>query len=218
MPINGMVKFHHPVFVCIIDLGKEMNTLLRSFSFTNAQIEIVEGDLTHETVDAIVNAANSHLMHGGGVAAAIVDAGGWVIQQESDDWVKKYGEIKHNKPAYTNAGNLLCKYVIHAVGPVWGEGNEDEKLASAIEGSLKLAEQLKLTSVAFPSISTGIFGFPRKRAAGIFYDVLKHYFENNPTSTLKKVRLVLFGQSAAQEFLDIFTERINPIEPQSNSL
>jgi len=189
-----------------------MNTFLKSFLFTNAQIDIVEGDLTKETVDAIVNAANSQLMHGGGVAAAIVDAGGWVIQQESNDWVKKYGEVKHNKPAYTNAGSLPCKYVIHAVGPVWGEGNEDEKLAYAIEGSLKLAEQLKLTSIAFPSISTGIFGFPRKRAAGNFYNVLKRYFENRPTSTVKKVRLVLFGQAAAQEFLDIFSDRINPIQ------
>ncbi len=117
-----------------------MSVLVKTIRITqNTELEICHGDLTREHADAIVNAANQHLAHGGGVAAAIVQAGGWIIQKESDEWVKMHGLVNHEKPAHTTAGQLPCKYVIHAVGPVWGEGDEDRKLAVAIKGSLQLA-------------------------------------------------------------------------------
>lgn len=187
-----------------------MNQLLKTLHLENTQIELLEGDITQEAADAIVNAANSQLMHGGGVAAAIAAAGGEIVQRQSTEWVKKHGAVPHDRPAYTGAGNLPGKYVIHAVGPVWGDGNEDEKLASAIEGSLLLVEQLALSSIAFPSISTGIFGFPRRRAAGVFFNTLKQHFEKNPDSCLRKVKLVLFGQAAAKDFLEVFESRMAP--------
>ncbi|NPV84381.1 MAG: macro domain-containing protein [Anaerolineae bacterium] len=173
---------------------------------TSQVLEIVQGDLTEETVDAIVNAANAQLAHGGGVAAAIVRRGGYQIQQESNDWVRKHGPVSHDKPAYTGAGALPCRYIIHAVGPVWGEGNEDQKLASAVSGSLRVADELKLSSIAMPAISTGIFGFPKERAAKIFFETIYQYFQNQPASGLKLVRITIidtptieiFAQAAAQ--------------------
>jgi len=145
-----------------------MNTILHEFSLPSGQaIQLVHGDLTQERVDAIVNAANAHLQHGGGVAGAILRQGGGVIQTESDAWVRQHGPVSHAEPAYTSAGLLPCRYVIHAVGPVWGEGQEDNKLSAAVLGALRLADQLKLASIAFPAISTGIYGFPERRAAAI---------------------------------------------------
>jgi O-acetyl-ADP-ribose deacetylase len=179
-----------------------MSKLLREYKLQGGQaLQIVDGDLTQESVDAIVNAANSQLQHGGGVAGAIVRRGGMEIQKQSDAWVRQHGLVSHAKPAYTGAGNLLCKYVIHAVGPVWGEGDEDAKLADAIAGSLRIADQLKLTSLAFPAISTGIFGFPKERAAHIITQTILHYFKNNPRSSLKEVRLTLFDQPTIQVFI-----------------
>jgi O-acetyl-ADP-ribose deacetylase len=169
---------------------------------TGQQLEIVQGDITGEAVDAIVNAANSHLQHGAGVAGAIVRRGGYQIQQESTEWVQQHGTVGHTEPAYTSAGKLPCRYVIHAVGPVWGEGDEDAKLASAIRGSLQLADRLELASIAFPAISTGIFGFPKERAARIFFETLQDYFSANPTSGLKLVRLTLYDRPSLTIFLD----------------
>lgn len=125
-------------------------------------LQLVEGDITTAKVDAIVNAANAHLQHGGGVAGIISRKGGPVIQRESDLWVREHGSVRHAEPAVTSGGSLPCRYVLHAVGPVWGEGDEDRKLAEAVTGSLRAADQLELTSIAFPAISTGIFGFPKE--------------------------------------------------------
>ena len=125
---------------------------------------LVQGDLTEERVDAIVNAANSRLQHGGGVAGAIARRGGAQIQAESDAWVRAHGEVAHDRPAVTGAGRLDCKAVIHAVGPVWGEGGEDAKLRAAVLGALGAAEERGFGSIALPAISTGIFGFPKSAA------------------------------------------------------
>ena len=103
------------------------------------RMELVKGDLTEEHVDVIVNAANQWLQHGTGVAGAIIQKGGSIIQKESNEWIAKHGSITRDQPAYTSAGSLPCKYVIHAVGPVWGEGEEEEKLYRAIRGALNLA-------------------------------------------------------------------------------
>jgi O-acetyl-ADP-ribose deacetylase (regulator of RNase III) len=167
---------------------------------TGQTIQIVQGDLTTEAVDAIVNAANEGLQHAGGVAWAISKRGGAAIQQESDAWVRQHGRVSHARPAWTSGGLLPAKYVIHAVGPVWGDGDEDQKLESAVTGSLQLADELKCSSIALPAISTGIFGFPKERAARIILAAVEQHFAANPSSELKIVKIVLFDQSSLDAF------------------
>jgi len=184
-----------------------MNSLLTERKLPSGQLlQLVEGDLTLEETDAIVNAANERLQHGGGVAWAILRSGGEVIQQESEQWVEAHGPVSHSSPAYTSGGKLPARYVIHAVGPVWGDGNEDAKLAAAVRGSLRLADELELASIAFPSISTGIFGFPVARAAGVFFRAVRKYFDQTPGSGLRKVRIVLFDGPTREAFLDMWKD------------
>ncbi len=182
-----------------------MSQVLSEFTFPSGQrLQLAQGDLTAEHVDAIVNAANRRLQHGGGLAGAIVRHGGSSIQVESDAWVSEHGLVAHNAPAYTRAGKLPCRYVIHAVGPVWGEGDEDRKLDEAVTGSLRLAERLELSSVALPAISTGIFGFPKERAARIILSAVEAYFAQNPKSKLSLVRITLYDQPTLEIFLRIW--------------
>lgn len=178
-----------------------MNTVLVERILSTSQtLQIVQGDITMEEVDAIVNAANEQLQHGGGVAWAIVRGGGDGIQQESNKWIQQHGLVSHSHPAWTSGGALPARYIIHAVGPIWGDGDEDNKLADAISGSLRLADELKLASIAMPAISTGIFGFPKDRAAGIIFKTIEKYFIENK-SGLKTIRITLFDQTT----MDIFT-------------
>ena len=182
-----------------------MNKILRQKTFpSGAAFQIVQGDITQEAVDAVVNAANSHLQHGGGVAGVIVRQGGQSIQQESNAWVQEYGPVSHHSPAYTSAGRLPCKIVIHAVGPVWGEGDEDAKLIAAVRGSLQLADELNLGSISLPAISTGIFGFPKDRAAKIIFDTIAEFLLDYPGSSLQQVRLILFDQPTLASFVDTY--------------
>lgn len=174
-------------------------------TFPEGQIlQTIQGDITKQEVDAIVNAANNQLLHGGGVAAAIARRGGPIVQEESNAWVRKYGPVSHETPAYTSAGNLPCKYIIHAVGPIWGSGNEDQKLKAAIRGSLDCAQQLNLSTIAFPAISTGIFGFPVERAAKIFMETISAYFSEIPNAPINLVRLTLFDESTFSNFKEAF--------------
>ncbi len=150
----------------------------------NKKIVICKGDITEQDTDAIVNAANSYLKHGGGVAGAIVRKGGEIIQEESD----RIGYVEVGDVAVTSAGKLKARYVIHAVGPRWGEGNEFDKLRSAVIRSLEKATELNLETLAMPAISSGIFGFPKKENADLIISTVKEFLENEPTS-LKEVRL-----------------------------
>ncbi len=185
-----------------------MSEILREKTFSGGQrLQVARGDITLEPLDAIVNAANAHLQHGGGVAWAISRRGGEAIQRESDEWVKRYGPVTHEKPAYTSGGLMLCKYVIHAVGPVWGAGDEQRKLAAAVRGALQCAAELKLASIALPAISTGIFGFPKERAAGIIVAEIEKFFAENEDSTLKLARLTLFDAPTVEAFLKIWDDR-----------
>lgn len=180
-----------------------MNQVLIERQITdNCIIQIVKGDITEETSDAIVNAANRHLQHGGGVAGAIAQKGGPQIQKESDAWIHNHGLVKHDKPAYTNAGKLPSKFVIHTVGPIWGTGNENQKLHDAIYGSLKTAESLDIKTLSMPAISTGIFGFPKRRAAKITFATIQEYFAKNPNSRIETVRIVLFDRPTTKAFTD----------------
>ena len=135
----------------------------------SGKIKLVQGDITRVTVDAIVNAANTSLLGGGGVDGAIHRAGGPAILQECQQIRARQGGCKTGDAVITTAGQLPAQFVIHTVGPVWqgGTHGEDQLLASCYRHSLKMAEQQQLTSIAFPNISTGIYGFPKARAARI---------------------------------------------------
>ena len=185
-----------------------MTTIVAEHELTSGQIvRLVHGDLTEEKVDAIINAANAQLAHGDGVAGAIVRVGGREIQAESNAWVREHGPVSHERPAITNAGRLPCRYVIHAVGPVWGEGDEDAKLRSAVIGSLALADERALTSLALPAISTGIFGFPKDRGARVILDAIVDYFADEFDSSLSEVRITLIDEPSVAIFADEFSRR-----------
>jgi O-acetyl-ADP-ribose deacetylase (regulator of RNase III) len=184
-----------------------MNTVLVEKNLPSGQtIQIVQGDITIEEVEAIVNAANEHLQHGGGVAWAISKKGGSTIQTESDEWIRQHGPVAHAHPAWTSGGDLPAKYVIHAVGPVWGDGDEDQKLLHAVFGSLRVADELNCVSIAMPAISTGIFGFPKERAAKIILTAIEDYFDSKPSGLLF-VKLVLFDQDIVNVFLKTWHDR-----------
>lgn len=192
-------------------------SLLKTELGPGRQIHIVQGDITVEQVDAIVNAANSQLQHGGGVAGAILRRGGPDIQSESNAWVRDHGPVKHGSPAYTKGGNLHAHYVIHAVGPIWGEGKEEENLRAAILGTLKQADDLQVRSIAFPAISTGIYGFPKLIAAHIFYNSMFTYFEQHPQSGIAIIRLTLFDQETADIFLQVWYSDFGPTKEISDN-
>jgi O-acetyl-ADP-ribose deacetylase (regulator of RNase III) len=142
-------------------------------------------------VDAIVNAANSALQHGGGVAGAIVRKGGRSIQEESD----RIGHVPVGGAAMTGAGTLRARHVIHAVGPRMGEGDEDRKLAAAITSVLKLATEQGLRSLSIPAISAGIFGFPKDRCARILVGETARFLAAGETS-LQMVEFCIFDREA----------------------
>jgi O-acetyl-ADP-ribose deacetylase (regulator of RNase III) len=162
------------------------------------RIRIVQGDITKHAADAIVNAANSSLLGGGGVDGAIHRAGGPAILEEC----RRLGGCDTGEAKATTAGNLPARHVIHTVGPVWrgGESEEDELLASCHRNALALAAQLGCRTVAFPAISTGAYGFPLERAAGIAVGVTAEELERLPE--LERVTFVLFGEDAYAAFAD----------------
>jgi O-acetyl-ADP-ribose deacetylase (regulator of RNase III) len=157
-------------------------------------IQLIKGDITKLKVDAIVNAANSSLLGGGGVDGAIHRAGGPKILEECMVIREKQGGCKTGEAVITTGGNLPAKYVIHTVGPVWygGKNNEDELLANAYKNSLRLATEYEIKSIAFPNISTGVYGFPKQRAAEIAVNAVKDFF--NLTTLIKEVFFVCFDE------------------------
>lgn len=161
----------------------------------NGVVKIVEGDLTESDVDAIVNAANSHLQHGGGVAGAISRKGGPVIQEESN----RIGHVPVGGCALTSGGRLKARHVIHAVGPRWGEGDEERKLMEAVRNTLSLAAEQGFRSISFPAISAGIFGFPKKRCAEIMVGEVFAYLRSQATS-IKEVNFYLTDAEIIQFF------------------
>lgn len=154
------------------------------------RLELAKADITESETDAIVNAANSKLVMGGGVAGAILKKGGDEIQQ---DCYKK-APVNVGEAAITTGGKLKAKYVIHTVGPRMGEGNEDRKLQNATLNALKLADKNNVKSIAFPAVSAGIFGFPIERCANIMLDTAVDYLKNRQTG-IDKVIFCLFSDS-----------------------
>lgn len=157
-------------------------------------ISLVRGDITREETDAIVNAANSSLMGGGGVDGAIHRAGGPSIKEECRQIVALEGRLPPGKAVITGGGNLKARFVIHTVGPIWrgGTGNEEAVLASAYRSSLELAEQYEIGSIAFPSVSTGAYGFPVDRAAAIAIATVKEFCQDHHHPN--RIRFVLFDE------------------------
>jgi len=164
-----------------------------------AHIKVIEGDITLINAEAIVNAANSYLQHGGGVAGAIVRAGGEIIQEESNEIIRKRGPLKTGEAAITSGGNLQAKYVIHTVGPVWGEGNEEEKLKRAIISVMEIAKNNKLRNISIPAVSCGIFGFPKEKGTKIIFETVKNFILNNECS-LEEVCLIGVGPEIPELF------------------
>jgi O-acetyl-ADP-ribose deacetylase (regulator of RNase III) len=162
-------------------------------------IEIIQGDITKLKVDVIVNAANESLLGGGGVDGAIHRVAGPKLLEEC----RILNGCKTGEAKITKGYNLFAKYVIHTVGPVWrgGINNEDSLLQSCYQKSLKLAEENNIASIAFPAISTGVYGFPFERASIIAYNTTKLFLEK--TSVINKVIFVLFGHSDYKSFLQL---------------
>jgi O-acetyl-ADP-ribose deacetylase (regulator of RNase III) len=182
------------------DEGRKMEELRR---FLNRRVVVKVGDITKEDVDAIVNAANGSLMGGGGVDGAIHRAGGPDILKECKEIRKeRYPDgLPTGQAVITTAGKMQAKYVIHTVGPVYGSGGRDkaELLGACYENSLKLAAAKKLKTVAFPAISTGVYGYPLEEAAQVSSRALEEFLSKD--STLQEVRLVFFSRSDADTFL-----------------
>jgi O-acetyl-ADP-ribose deacetylase len=163
---------------------------------SGAAIELVRGDITRETLDAIVNAANSELMGGGGVDGAIHRAGGPAILDECRKIRAEKGRLPPGEAVVTTAGRLGCRQVIHTVGPIWGGGRsgEAETLARCYHNSLRLAAERGLRSVAFPSISTGAFGYPVEAAAEVALRAVSDALLAE-AGTVSLVRFVLFSDA-----------------------
>ena len=170
------------------------------------RIETIKGDITKVKADAIVNAANTSLMGGGGVDGAIHRAGGPPILEECKKIVARQGECKTGEAVVTTAGNLPAKYVIHTVGPVWNGGNkkEKEKLANCYRNSLQLAARYNCRTIAFPNISTGVYHFPKKEAAEIAIQTIRDFLRGD--HSFEKIIIVCFDEENyqyAQSYLDI---------------
>ncbi len=173
-------------------MGESVSTI----KVNHTTLSIIQGDITVQKTDAIVNAANSGLMGGGGVDGAIHRAGGPAILEECKKIVAKQGRLPTGKAVITTGGNLPAKYVIHTVGPVWHGGNkgEPELLASAYKESLSLAAEKGLESVSFPSISTGVYGYPVDKASAVALGAVKEFLTSADTS-IKEVVFVLFDSN-----------------------
>jgi len=164
------------------------------FVVDNSKVRLVQGDITELSTDVIVNAANAQLIMGGGVAGAIRRKGGPSIQEECD----KIGGTFVGGAVITTGGNLKAKYVIHAVGPRMGEGDEDEKLRNATLNSLKLMDEKKLNTIAFPAISTGIFGYPIDKCAKIMIKTSRDYLSSN--TQIQEVIFCLYSKNDYEVF------------------
>lgn len=173
-------------------------------NFVGGRVRLVVGDITEQEVDVIVNAANSTLLGGGGVDGAIHRAGGRIIVEQCREIRRTlYPQgLPTGEAVITAAGDLPAQYVIHTVGPIYGrhQGREAEMLSACYKNAMALAIKYSLSSIAFPSISTGVYGYPRDEAATVVSEAIEDFLSVN--SSIVDVRLVFFDQSDARVFLD----------------
>jgi O-acetyl-ADP-ribose deacetylase (regulator of RNase III) len=160
------------------------------------------GNLLDQPMDAIVNAANSNLAHGGGVAGAISRAAGPELDEASRQHVREHGPLPVGHAVVTTAGRLPFKGVVHAVGPVWGEGDEATKLASAVASALGAANQHGWRTIAMPAVSSGIFRVPLDICARAYLDGIARHLQEQPASSVQQVRLVLLPSPASDELVE----------------
>ena len=179
----------------------------KKLTINGAELSIIQGDITTQATDAIVNAANPGLMGGGGVDGAIHRAGGLAILEECRQIVASRGHLPTGKAVITTGGKLKAKHVIHTVGPIWhgGGSNEAELLASAYRESLKVAAEHGLNSVSFPSISTGAYSYPLDEAAKVAITAVVSFLKEQTTS-IQEVRFVLFDSRTHQAYGSVLDE------------
>ena len=171
-------------------------------------LELIEGDITELDIDAIVNAANEYLAHGGGVAGVISRKGGPTIQRESDAWVRAHGPVPTGSAAITSGGRLKARHVIHAVGPVYDRTPRSaELLASAVRAALHLADEHGLKSIALPAISTGIFGYPIEEAARVMLGAAADCVRGK--TGLERVAFCLYGRPTFDTFSRALSEHVD---------
>lgn len=177
-----------------------MNEILRLDLGEGSTIQLIVGDITQQDTDAIVNAANSSLMGGGGVDGAIHRTGGPAILEECRKIVAEHGPLPTGQAVATTSGKLAAAYVIHTVGPVWrgGDANEAATLASCYHESLLLADKMRLHNIAFPAISTGIYGYPLDQASMVALETVTQSLRT--TKVTREVRFVLFDQPSFNTF------------------
>jgi O-acetyl-ADP-ribose deacetylase len=178
-------------------------------TINQAKLILIQGDITLQKTDAIVNAANPSLMGGGGVDGAIHRAGGPQILEECKRIVAKQGRLPTGQAVITTGGNLAAKWVIHTVGPIWhgGSNKEAQLLASGYQESLKLAEKHNLKSISFPSISTGVYGYPVEQAAKVALETVKDFLQDEARS-IKEVTFVLFDRRTYAAYVKALQDSI----------
>ncbi len=181
----------------------------RQYRIFSKVIEMVQGDITNAEVDAIVNAANSQLAGGGGVDGAIHRAAGPQLLEAGREIVKKNGPLPPGEAVITPGFNLKARYVIHTVGPIYRDGNHGEKniLSNAYRNSLMLAEENGLTTVAFPAISCGVYGYPWGEAAEVALSTLKEVLEK--VSVVKEVKIYLYSEEMWKIWVDVAEKIFN---------
>ena len=172
------------------------------FTIGNKELIVIQGDITKADVDAIVNAANPQLAGGGGVDGAIHRAAGPELLKAGRKYVEEHGPLKTGEAVITPGFNLKARYVIHTVGPIYKDGkhNEPELLKNAYKNSLELADSKNLTTIAFPAISCGVYGYPKKEAGRIAIETVKEVL---PKTGLKKCYLYLFSEDMFKLWLEI---------------
>ncbi|KAI8499429.1 hypothetical protein Bbelb_224800 [Branchiostoma belcheri] len=207
--------------------GSGSSSTTEWFNYTTRegiQIVVAQGDITQQRVDVIANAANEFLKHGGGVAAAISNAGGPSIQKESNDHVKTNGRVRVTQSAVTSGGKLPCKQIIHAVGPKWERGNEEEETAerqlpqTCCNILTKASATLRAESVAIPAISSGIFGMPKNKCAQSLLSGLQKFLQRaSPSCTLRKIIFIDMDQATVKVLADTFNKELSPSGPPTTT-
>lgn len=189
-----------------------MNETVLSYTRSDGRaLEVVHGEITAEEVDAIVNAANERLAHGGGVAGAIARRAGPALTEESRRWVREHSPVPTGSAAVTGAGSLKARWVVHAVGPVWGSGNEESLLASAVRSALERAEAVGVSTISLPAISTGIFGFPKPLGARVILRAVQEYLNDHPQSIIRTVRFC----NIDRETTDLFAQALRDADARA---
>jgi O-acetyl-ADP-ribose deacetylase (regulator of RNase III) len=186
--------------------GGDMEKPRKDATINGVKVTLVQGDLVQQSTYAIVNAANPGLMGGGGVDGAIHLAGGPAILEECKQIVARQGRLPTGKAVITTGGRLKARFVIHAVGPIWygGTRGEPDLLASAYRESLKLAAERGLTTIAFPSISTGAYGYPARGAAKVALSSVVSFLQN--PGSLREVVFVLYNSEIYEEYVRALEE------------